>query len=255
MTDARWRVIVVDDEPLARERLRTLLASHEEFELVAECGDGEEAVVAIHRHAPDLVFLDVQMPEVDGFGVLRMLDESRLPEVVFVTAFDAYALRAFDVNAVDYLLKPFDRARFERALARASDALRARTNGEPSAQLASLLAQLRTDRGRAGRFVVRSGSKLHFVREDDVDWIDAQGNYVRLHAQGREHLVRETMAGVEARLDASRFVRVHRSAIVNIERIVSLEPYFHGEYVLTMKDGAKLTSSRTYSGRLRELLG
>jgi two-component system LytT family response regulator len=258
------RAVIVDDEPLARERLRTLLAPHAEIVVLAECGDGEEAIEAIRALAPDLVFLDVQMPEVDGFEVLEAV-EGRLPAVVFVTAYDDYALRAFEVNAIDYLLKPFDRARFEKALARAAERLAAGAGahggergreggGESGGELRALLAHLRAERGYSARFVVRSGGKLHFVRADEVDWIDAQGNYVRLHVGGKAHLVRETMKGVEARLDPSRFFRVHRSAIVNVDRIAALEPYFHGEYVLTMRDGSKLTSSRTHSGRLRDLL-
>ncbi|MBC7790912.1 MAG: response regulator transcription factor [Anaerolineae bacterium] len=273
------RVLIVDDEPLARERLRTLLADREGFKLLAECADGEEAVAAINEHEPDLVFLDVQMPELDGFGVLEVLSDDlgkrELPVVVFVTAFDDYALRAFDVNAVDYLLKPFDRTRFETALARATDRIGRQndadshdaghqaTDTDPHSELRALIEQLRAEReayvaatpSTAPRFVVRSGGKLHFVRADDVDWIDAEGNYVRLHVGGRSHLVRDRMKAVEAKLNPAKYVRVHRSAIVNVDRIASLEPYFHGEYVLTMKDGAKLTSSRSYSARLRELLG
>jgi two-component system LytT family response regulator len=253
------RTVIVDDEPLARERLRTLLEPHAEVVLLAECADGEEAIEAIRSLDPDLVFLDVQMPAVDGFGVLEALD-GRLPAVVFVTAYDDYALRAFEVNAIDYLLKPFDRARFEKALARVSERLaRGPSAGDDDAgaggrELRALLAHLRAERGYSVRFVVRSGGRLQFVRAEEVDWIDAQGNYVRLHVGGKAHLVRETMKGVEARLDPDRFFRVHRSAIVNVDRIAALEPYFHGEYVVTMRDGSKLTSSRTHSGRLRELL-
>ena len=257
---ARIRVVVVDDEPLARERLRTLLASRPEVELVAECGDGGSAVETIAATRPDLVFLDVQMPELDGFEVLdalRLLDPPALPAVVFVTAYDAYALRAFEVRALDYLLKPFDRSRFDEALGRALERLRGRESAGmtvESGALAALLAELRAERGWRERFVVRTGSRISFVRTEEVDWIDAEGNYLRLHVAGRTHLVRETMKSVEAELDPSRFVRVHRSAIVNVDRIASLEPYFHGEYVVTLRDGARLTSSRSHSARLRALL-
>lgn len=272
---AAVRAIIADDEPLARERLRVLLAERGGIEVVAECATGEEAVTAVERDAPDLLFLDVQMPELDGFGALEVLGETlaiqRMPHVVFVTAFDDYALRAFDVNAVDYLLKPFDRGRFEtavtRALARLDKQRRAPGNADPHSEVRALLAQLRAERESMrdaardapltspARFVVRTGGKLHLVRADDVDWIDAEGNYVRLHVSGKSHLVRDKMKAIEERLDPAKFMRVHRSAIVNVDRIATLEPYFHGEYVVTMRDGARVTSSRTHSARLRKLLG
>jgi two-component system LytT family response regulator len=265
--------VIADDEPLARERLRVLLAEHGGFDVAAECATGVEAVAAVEREAPDLLFLDVQMPELDGFGALEILGDKsgkRMPNVIFVTAFDDYALRAFDVNAVDYLLKPFDRARFQtaitRALARLNGAEIKQSDMDPHVELRRLIVQLRAEReamressgdlsrGASARFVVRSGGKLHFVRADDVDWIDADGNYVKLHVGGKAHLVRDRMKAIEDRLDPAKFMRVHRSVIVNIDRIATLEPYFHGEYVVTMRDGAKVTSSRTHSARLRTLL-
>jgi two-component system, LytTR family, response regulator len=248
----RIRALVVDDEPLPRERIRTLLADQPSVEVIGECGDGAEAVRLIIELKPDLVFLDIQMPELDGFEVLESLDAGHLPSVIFVTAFDEYAVRAFEVSAIDYLLKPIDPARFAQALARVSG----RLTGTPgdTRDLQAFLHRWRAERGYASRFVVRSGGKLTFVRAQEVDWIDAAGNYVRLHSAGRQHLVRETMKSVEARLDPEVFVRVHRSAIVNIDRVVSLEPYFHGEYVVIMRDGTKLTSSRSHSGRLRALI-
>jgi two-component system, LytTR family, response regulator len=247
------RAVIVDDEPLARERVRTLLATHPEIEVIAECADGEAAIEVIESERPDLIFLDVQMPGVDGFGVLGSLGGEPLPAVVFVTAHDEYALRAFDVNAVDYLLKPFDRARFETALTRAMTQLTHREL-DGGAAMRGLLAQLRRDRPTAARLVVRHDGKLSFVRPGDVDWIDAAGNYARLHVAGRALLMRETMKSLEHRLDPDVFVRVHRSAIVNVDRIATVEPYFHGEYVVTMRDGTKLTSSRTHSAKLRALL-
>jgi two-component system, LytTR family, response regulator len=251
------RVVVVDDEPLARERLRTLLDARRDVEVVAECGDGADAVQVIGELRPDLVLLDVQMPELDGFEVLealRSLEPPVLPAVVFVTAYDAYAIRAFEVRALDYLLKPFDRARFEDAIDRAVERLGATAIAGDA--VGELLAALRAERGGAWRqrFVVRQQGRIAFVRTDDVDWIDAEGNYVRLHVGGRTHLVRDTMKAVESQLDPDRFVRVHRSAIVNVDRIASMEPYFHGEYVVTMRDGSRLTSSRSHGGRLRALL-
>ena len=248
------RVVIVDDEPLARERIRTMLEGRGDLRIVAECGDGEKAVELLRREKPDLVFLDVQIPEFDGFAVLEALGSEPLPVIVFVTAFDEYAIRAFDVSAVDYLLKPFDRDRFEKALDRARDRLARAPVGDADRELRAFIAQLRAEHAYTTRFVVRSEGKLSFVRAQDVDWIDAAGNYVRLHAGGKAHLLRETMKAVESRLNPETFLRVHRSAIVNVDRIVSLEPYFHGEYVVTMRDGAKLTSSRSHSARLRDLL-
>ena len=257
------RVAIVDDEPLARERLRGLLTTRPEFDVVAECHDGAQAVEMLAELGPDLVFLDVQMPELDGFSVLEGLSETlgeeRLPGVVFVTAYDSYAMKAFEVNALDYLLKPFDRTRFDKALERALLRLK-RTEGvaESDRELRDFVGKLRADREAAGRhaerLVVRTNGKIYFVRVRDVDWMEGDGNYVKIHTQGRAHLLRETLKSIESRLDPRRFVRVHRSSIVNVDRIVSLEPYFHGEYVLTMQDGAKVTSSRSYSEAIRKLI-
>jgi two-component system, LytTR family, response regulator len=251
----RLRVALVDDEPLARERLHTLLTAYPNVDIVAECETGEEAVLALASSAVDVLFLDVQMPGLDGFDVLEALGEmigvDSLPVIVFVTAFDSYALKAFEVSAVDYLLKPFDRSRFERALARAK--ARARRFAEPVALLRDLRADRKVCDHYAHRFAARSGNKLNLVPVEGVDWIDAAGNYARLHVGGRTHLVRETMTELESRLDPKRFVRVHRSIIVNVERVITVEPYAHGEYVLTIRDGTRLTSSRTYSARLRAL--
>jgi two-component system LytT family response regulator len=247
------RVVIADDEPLARERIRTLLAGYPDMELVAECGDGEDTIGALAARRPDLVFLDVQMPELDGFGVLAAFPPDQRPHVVFVTAYDEHAVRAFEVNAVDYLLKPVEPRRFEAALARVRDRL-AGPGPDRNAGLEAVLAELRRARGHASRLVVRDGSRVSFVRAEDIDWIDAAGNYARLHVGTAVHLLREPLKTLEARLDPDRFLRVHRSAIVNLERIASVEPYFHGEYTLTLRDGTKLTSSRTHSARLRGLL-
>jgi two-component system LytT family response regulator len=254
------RIVVADDEPLARERVRAMLDGRPGYTIVGEAGDGAEAVDLILREHPDLVFLDVRMPELDGFEVLAALDaepETPVPAIVFVTAFSDFAVKAFEVRALDYLLKPFDRERFDRALENAS----ARRNTTPvgeepaiGAELRAFLETLREQHRRPRRFLVRSGSRMHFVRADEIDWADAAGNYVRVHAGGRTHFVRDTMKAFEAKLDPARFVRVHRSALVNIDRVAQIEPYAHGEYVLTLRDGTKLTSSRAHGGRLRALL-
>ncbi|HEX7240184.1 MAG TPA: LytTR family DNA-binding domain-containing protein [Longimicrobiaceae bacterium] len=259
---APWRVLLADDEPLARERLRMLLDDRPEWEVVAECEHGAEAVEAILATRPDLVFLDVRMPELDGLEVAEALAAEAErgtppPVVVFVTAFEEHALRAFEVNARDYLTKPVDRERLDRALARAAEALARPAAGAPvlDPSLAAFLETLRSERGFPVRFPVRDAKGgLYFVRADEIDWVDAQGNYVRLHAGGRGHMVRDTMQRFAAKLNPETFVRVHRSAIVNVDRLVRVEPYARGEYTLTLRDGTRLTSSRAYSEGLRRLI-
>jgi two-component system LytT family response regulator len=247
------RVVVADDEPLARERIRSLLAAHPDVELVAECSDGADAVQALATDHPDLLFLDVQMPDLDGFGVLGSFPADQLPWVVFITAYDEHAVRAFEVNAVDYLLKPVEPRRFEAALARVRERLGAGPHPRDAA-LAAVLDEMRRVRGYASRLVIRDGHRVNFVGAEEIDWIDAAGNYARLHVAGAVHLLREPLKTLEGRLDPDRFLRVHRSTIVNLERITAVEPYFHGEYILTLRDGARITSSRTHSARLRKLL-
>jgi two-component system LytT family response regulator len=236
------RVVVADDEPLARERVRDLLAERTDVALAGEARDGEEALRLVHELAPDLLLLDVQMPGLDGFQVLAELE--RAPAVVFITAFDEYAVRAFEVHALDYLVKPFLRARFHDAIDRAL--------ARPAADLRALLAELRPS--HLTRFVVRSADDISFVKASDVTWIESAGNYVRLHTAAGERIVRTSLRELESRLDPAVFVRVHRSAFVNLDFVQKLEPYFHGEFVITLTDGARLTSSRSYSGRLRALL-
>jgi len=229
------RTLIVDDEPLPRERIRSLLAAYPEIDVIGESRDGREAATMIAAERPDLVFLDVQMPELDAFVVIAGVSDDYLPAVIFVTAFDEYALPAFDVNAVDYVLKPINSERFDKAVRRA-------------------IEQLRAERRYASRFAVRSGSSFSFVRAEDIDWIDGADNYVRLHVSGREHLLRDTMKSIESRLQPDIFVRVHRSTIVNIDRVASVQPHNHGEYVIIMRDGARLNASRSYSDRLRMLV-
>jgi two-component system LytT family response regulator len=249
------RVVVADDEPPARVRVRAMLAGHPDYEIIAEVGDGAEAVDAMLREQPDLVFLDIKMPELDGFEVLQTLQaaEGVIPAIVFVTAFDQFAVKAFEVGALDYLLKPFDQARFNRALHSASERTAARRPGIDAA-LEQFLRTVRPKREFPVRFLVRHGKRMLFVRAAEIDWLDAQANYVRLHVAGRAHLVRETMTAMDAKLDPHVFVRVHRSAIVNVDRIAQIEPHVHGELVITMKDGARLTTSAAHSAKLRRLL-
>ncbi len=250
------RVGIADDEPLARERLASMLEDNPRYAVVANCVNGSEALAAIRGKSLDVLFLDVRMPELDGFQTLESVENSPLPIIVFVTAYDDYALRAFDASAIDYLLKPFDRARFDKTLARVEERLDESNDRRMSGELRELLSRFSspTPSPPAVRFAVKTPSGIHFVRSEEIDWIDSAGNYVEIHAAGRKHLVRETLKSVESKLDPARFIRVHRSAIINVDRLQKLQPYFHGEYVVTLQDGTKLTSSRGYSDRLRALL-
>ncbi len=253
---AKVRTLIVDDEPLARERLRTLLQTETDVDIVGECRDGREAVDAIGREAPDLVFLDIQIPELDGFQVIEAVGPEKAPVVVFVTAYDTYALQAFEVHAVDYLLKPFDEERFQKALARARTAVQGRrAGGEVGEKLLALLQDLRAPHGYLERLVVKSAGRLFFLRTPEIGWIESAGNYVCLHVGGESHLLRETMTALEARLDPARFVRIHRTAIVNIDEVKELQPLFHGEYQVLLRDGTQLTLSRGYRDRLQEVIG
>jgi two-component system LytT family response regulator len=251
----RTRVLIADDEPLARERLRMLLDTEAWIEVVGEAQDGAAAVEAIERLKPDLVFLDVQMPGSTGFDVIQAVGADRMPFVVFVTAYDRYALRAFDVHALDYLLKPFDRDRFRQALGRARHQLEQKTGTDLERRLLALVQDLKPPSHRLDRFVVKSGGRVFFVRTDEIDWIEAAGNYVKLHVGTDTHLFRETMNAVESQIDPDLFFRIHRSYIVNIERVRELQPWFNGEYVVFLKNGTRLTLSRGYREKLQERVG
>ncbi len=247
------RVLVVDDEPWARKRIASLLKAEPDVEIVGECADGADAVAKIVELSPDLVFLDVQMPDIDGFDVLEAIGPQRMPAVIFATAYDQYAVRAFDVHALDYLLKPFDEERFRRTLERARRHLDQRRE-EPEHALRALLASIQERRRYLQRLVVRSGGRIFFLRVSDVDWFEASANYVTLHVGRAQHLVRGTMNTLEARLDPDRFLRVRRSAIVNVDRVKELEPWFKGEQVLVLTDGTRLTVGRAFRDRLARLL-
>jgi len=249
------RTLVVDDEPMARERVLALLEQQPDIEVVGEAADGQQAVTAIERLEPELVFLDVQIPVMDGFGVIRAVTPQRMPMVVFTTAYDEYALQAFEVHALDYLLKPFDGMRFQRALERARERLDRQRAGDLGKRLLAMVNDIKPEPPQASeRLVVKSGGRIHFVRMDEIDWIDAAGNYVRLHVKTDAYLFRETMNAIEQRLDPSRFVRIHRSHIVNIDRIKELQPGA-GEHVVVLRNGVRLTLSRGYRDKLQERLG
>lgn len=248
------RALIVDDEPLARARLRTLLSEEADVEVVGECGDGLEAVAAVQDLTPELVFLDVQMPTLDGFGVVEALDPGALPVIVFVTAYDRYALQAFEVHALDYLLKPFDRDRFQKALERARAELQRSGSAETSQKLLAMLED-KAVRKPLERLIIKSAGRVFFLRTEEIDWIEAAGNYVRLHVGAEAHLLRETMNGLEGRLDPGHFLRIHRSTIVNVDRIQELQAWFHGDYLVILRDGTQLTLSRGYRQKVQERFG
>jgi two-component system, LytTR family, response regulator len=250
---ANLRVVIVDDEPLVRRGLSSLLEQEADITIVAEARNGIEALEAIARHVPSLVFLDVQMPGMDGFEVLARIPAASRPAIIFVTAFDEYAIRAFDVHAVDYLLKPFDAARVAVALDRA----RARHAASPSADDArwdALLSQLKPGPRYADRLLLKDDGSVVVVLVADIDWIESADNYVKVHARGARYKVRQTIKTLESQLDPTQFARAHRSAIVNLDRVRSLDPMAAGEYVLTLSTGDKLTLSRGYRDSFRKQL-
>jgi len=249
------KTLIVDDEPLGRERLRALVAEDSELALVGECSDGADAVATLRDTECDLVFLDIQMPALDGLEVVEMIGPERMPAVIFVTAYDRYALRAFEVHALDYLLKPFDRERFQKALTRAKGHIRRDKTAEANQQLLALLEEVKPARKPLDRLVIKSGGRVFFLKMDEIDWIEAASNYVRLHVGAEVHLLRETMNALESRLDANQFLRIHRSTIVNVERIQEFQPVFHGDYAVILKDGTELTLSRSYRSKLLDLFG
>ena len=258
MTEEKFmkiRTLIVDDEPLARDRLRKLLEQERDIEVLGEAASGPEAVAAIKRESPDLVFLDVQMPELDGFGVLAQLESEHRPAVIFVTAHDKFALKAFEVHAIDYLLKPFDRERFQTALRRALTQIKRQSSGELSQRLSALLSDLKTAPKHLDRLAIKSTGRVLFLKTDDIDWIEAADNYVSLHVGKESHLHRETMSALEDQLAPEKFLRISSSTIVNVDRIKELHPLFHGEYAVVLRNGARLTLSRSYREKLDQLMG
>ena len=249
------RVLIVDDEPVARRGLLRLLAPEQDIDVVGECGDGASAIAAIHTLKPDLVFLDVQMPEIDGFGVIEAIGGHRMPAVVFVTAFDQHAVRAFDAQAIDYVLKPVDPERFRRALQRARSPL-AQPDDTFVRRVSEALRQI--DRRELPpyptRLAIRSEGRVRLLDIADVDRIVAAGNYAEVLAGGKPHLLRETMTSLESRLDPQRFVRISRAAIVAIAQIREVQPLFNGDFVVLLKNGAQVNGSRRYRAALDVLL-
>ena len=246
------RALIVDDEPLAREWVRTAVAEDPELEVLGECGDGFEAAEAIRRLKPDLVFLDVQMPGLDGFGVLEALTPEEIPAVVFVTAFDQYAVRAFEAQAVDYLMKPFSKERVEEAVRRVRELVKGRSLEDFRESIARLVEKIRRDRSFPEWVLLKAEGKNVFVKVRDIDWIESSRNNVRIHVGPTIYLLHETTSAIASRLDPKKFLRIHRSAIVNIERIKELHPWFNGDYAVVLRDGTQLTLSSSYRDRLKE---
>ena len=256
MTNARRiRALVVDDEPLAREMIREMLQDDSEVEIVAECANGHEAVEAVTSSRPDLVFLDIQMPELGGFEVLESLDPQATPYIIFVTAYDQYAVRAFEVHAFDYLLKPFDHERFDAAWQRVKEQIKVDQNSERDSHILQLLEELKTGPRHLERLVIKNGGRVFFLNVQDVYCIESEGNYVRVYDNQKGYLLRETISSLEEQLDPKLFRRIHRSAIVKIDRIKEMQPWFHGEYRVIMENGKQLTLSRNYRANFQGAVG
>ena len=255
MKHAPIRALIADDEALARKFIRRMLKDDHDVEIVGECSNGKEAAEMIRTKNPDVVFLDVQMPEMDGFAVLEAIGAEQLPEIIFATAYEQYAIRAFELHALDYLLKPFDQARFKDAIKHAKERLRSERQNDGPRQIRALLESIKNKPQYVERLVIKAGGRITFLRTDEINWIEADDKYVHLHTGKVSPMVRQTLSAMETQLDPKKFRRVHRSAIVNIERIKELQPLFSGEYSILLQDGTKLTLSRNYKDKLFELLG
>ena len=257
------RALIIDDEGLARDTLRLLLDNHEEIVVIGDCEDGREAVSMIQTEKPDLVFLDIQMPEMNGFEVVEAVGPEQMPVVIFVTAYDQYALRAFEARALDYLLKPFDDERFEQALRRAVERVRQRHVGALSSQLVDLLSTRNEanqpesvdENDYLERIMIKERGSMFFIKVEEIEWIEAAGDYVSIRVGSKAHLLRETMSGLIKKLNPRQFVRVHRSSIVNVDCIKELKPYFHGDYIVILKNGKELKLSRRYWDQVEKVLG
>lgn len=247
------RTLIVDDETIARDRIKRFVGGEPDIEIVGEAGNGVDAVSAIRRLAPDLVFLDIQMPEMNGFEVMQTVGIGSVPVVIFVTAYDKFAIRAFEVHALDYLLKPFTRERLRQAVRYAREQLEQRRSGSRDDQLRALLEDIKEGQKYLERLVVKSSGRVYFLKVKDIDWIESSGNYVTLHVGRETHLLRETMNHLEGKLDPDTFLRIHRSRLVNIDRIRELHPLFNGDYTVMLRDGTELTLTRTYRDRLIKL--
>jgi len=249
------RVVIADDEPLACRRISRMLRAHLDVEIMEVCRDGHEALEAIQKHNPDLLFLDIQMPNMDGFRLLKSLKQEELPHVIFVTAYDQYAVDAFEVHAVDYLLKPFNRSRLDAALEHARDQISRNKTRNLDPGLIGILDEMNMQPRYRENLMLRVQGRVLFIKMKDIDWVEAEGKYVHIHTGQQSHLVRQQMNALEAELNPNRFARIHKSTIVNVERIHHLEELFHGDYRVVMVDGTQLTVSRRYRQNLHRILG
>lgn len=255
MNPTRIRVLIADDELLARKFIRRMLKQDSDVEIVAECSNGAEAVAMIRKEKPDLVFLDVQMPELNGFAVLDAVKLDHLPEIIFTTAYEAYAIRAFELHALDYLLKPFDQVRFKAALRYAKERFHSQQDEAKRLQIGTLLESIRTQQQYLDRVIIRADGRITFLNTREIDWLEADDKYVHLHTGKGKRMVRQTLSSMESQLDPKKFLRVHRSTMVNVDRIKELQPLFNGEHSLILEDGTRLTLSRKYKDKLFKLLG
>jgi len=244
------RTLIVDDMPLARERIRMILGADPEIEIIGECADGDEAVEAIKNLKPEFVFLDVQMPGLDGFSVVEKIGVEKMPVVVFVTAYDEFAIKAFEVSALDYLLKPFEEEQLTRAVIRAKREIQKRQASDLNNHLRQLLAAVKPETKYLKRLVVKTAAQTILVQTEDIDWIGAAGNYLELHIGKETYLIRERISRMEQNLDPEKFARIHRSTIVNLDRIKTLHPLFNGDHITILRDGTKLNMSRAFYGKL-----
>jgi len=249
------RALVIDDEPLARDMIREMLEGDAEVEIIGECANGREAVEAIRALSPDLIFLDIQMPELGGFEVLESLKSENVPYIIFATAYDQYAVRAFEVHALDYLLKPFDRERYVVAWKRAKSLIRDNRLNRRDQHILALLEELKAGPRYLERLVIKTEGRVFFLDIDQIHCIESEGNYVRVYNGKKTYLLRETISGLESQLDPKKFLRIHRSSIVRIDKIKELQPWFHGEYHVVLENGKQLTLSRNYRANLQEAVG
>ncbi len=255
MSETKIRTLIVDDEPLARSMVRRMLSGHARIEIIGECENGREAIAAIANDPPDLVLLDVQMPELDGFGVIEAVPVERLPNIIFITAYDQYAVRAFEVHALDYLLKPFDRERFEQAMERAVRQIGNEKSGAATDRILALLTERQAAAPHLERFILKTDGRVFFLNAEEIAWIEAEGNYVLLHTGKKKHLFREAISSLEPKLDPRRFRRIGRSTIVNLDRIRELQPWSRGDYKIILHDGTELKLSHRFRDNLNRDLG
>lgn len=254
MSEPRLRTLIVDDEPLARAHLRAMLERRDDVTVIGECGDGQSAIDRIQADLPDLVLLDVQMPELDGLSVVRCIGPERMPPVIFITAYDQHALAAFEVHALDYILKPVNRARFQRAIDRVVAQATRPTGNVQREPLSRLMEELAAGRPTVERLAVRAGDRVFYLRIADIDWIEAADDVMKIHVGKQVFEHRTTLSQLEQRLPSRTFVRIHRSTIVNVERIREFQPWFQGDWIIILADGTKLQSGKSYRGRIREMI-